>query len=137
MWPRISAASANWANGCSWLGQQAGEQEPCVQHCLGEETELCAEQGSNSLYSYKEKKQMLPGMQSHACSFLNSCIDEMKGAAQTNPKGSCSIAYSQRHFGWERGWKWLGATGEPHTMLTSPSSPKACLPSPHTQRFLY
>lgn len=23
-----------------------------------------------------------------------SCIDEMKGAAQTNPKGSCSIAYS-------------------------------------------
>lgn len=42
----------------------------------------------------KRKKQMLPGMQSHVSSFLHSCIDEMKGAAQTTPKGSSSIAYS-------------------------------------------
>lgn len=58
------------------------ESKSCVSSTVWERTpELCAVQGSNSLCSYKGKKQMLAGMQSHACSFLNSCIDEMKGAA--------------------------------------------------------
>lgn len=47
------------------------ESRSCVSSTVCERTpELCAVQGSNSLYSYKEKKQMLPGMQPHACSFL-------------------------------------------------------------------
>ena len=83
-------------------GRGSRLERSCVSSTVWERMpELCAVQGSNSLYSYKEKKQMLPGMQSPACSFLNSCIDEMKGAAQTNPKGSllCCIFLTPSRVG--------------------------------------